>query len=273
MRAKKAALPYIVWMLIFTIVPLGIVAYFAFTDDVGRFTFENILRIGEFIPTLWESIKLGGIATIFCILLGYPMAYIISRSKARAQQTMVMILMLPMWMNFLLRTYSWMTLLEDTGLINSFLQRIGLPVIHMINTPGAVVLGMVYNFLPFMILPIYSVMVKIDFRVVEAAQDLGANALHVFRRVIFPLSVPGICSGITMVFVPAVSTFVISKMLGGSLNMLIGDVIEMMFVGSSLNFNLGAALSLVLMVLILICMAVMNHFDDDSDSAGGGILL
>lgn len=272
MKAKKAALPYLVWMLLFTVVPLGIVAYFAFTDDAGQFTWNNILRIGEFIPTLWESIKLGGIATILCILFGYPMAYFISRSKAHVQQTMVMILMLPMWMNFLLRTYAWMTLLEDTGLINSLLQLLGLPTAHMINTPGAVVLGMVYNFLPFMILPIYSVMVKIDFKVVEAAQDLGANGLQVFRRVILPLSVPGICSGVTMVFVPAVSTFVISKMLGGSLNMLIGDVIEMMFVGSSLNFNLGAALSLVLMVLILICMAVMNHFDDDAD-ASGGILL
>ena len=268
MKAKKAAVPFLVWILIFTIVPLGLVVYFAFTDGDGAFTLENIRRIEEFIPTILESVKLGALATILCLLLGYPLAFIISRSTGRVQQTMVMIIMLPMWMNFLLRTYAWMTLLEDTGLINRFLQWLGLPGVHMINTSGAVVLGMVYNFLPFMVLPIYSIMTKIDSRVIEAAQDLGANGFHQFRRVILPLSAPGILSGITMVFVPAVSTFVISKLLGGGKTMLIGDVIEMMFIGASANFNLGAALSLVLMVLILICMAVMNRFDG-GDEAGG----
>ena len=270
MKAKKAAAPFLVWVLIFTIVPLGLVVYYAFTNDSGSFTLDNVKRIGEFMPTIWESIKLGAIATVICLVLAYPLAFIISRSTEKVQQTMVMIIMLPMWMNFLLRTYAWMTLLEDTGLINRFLQLLGLPTVHMINTSGAVVLGMVYNFLPFMVLPIYSIMTKIDSRVIEAAQDLGANGFYQFLRVILPLSVPGIMSGITMVFVPAVSTFVISKLLGGGKTMLIGDVIEMMFIGSSANFNLGAALSLVLMVLILICMAIMNRFDDDE---AGGLMV
>ena len=186
---------------------------------------------------------------------------------------MVMLVMLPMWMNFLLRTYAWMTLLEDNGLINSALAAIGLPRVHMINTAGAVVLGMVYNYIPYMILPLYSVLTKIDRSVIEAAQDLGAGSMQVFLKVVVPLSMPGIISGVTMVFVPAVSTFIISKMLGGGGNLLIGDLIDMQFLGSAYNPNLGSAVSLVLMVIILICMGIMNQFDDGEAGEKGGMLL
>ena len=186
---------------------------------------------------------------------------------------MVMLVMLPMWMNFLLRTYAWMTLLEDNGLINSALAAVGLPRVHMINTAGAVVLGMVYNYIPYMILPLYSVLTKIDRSVIEAAQDLGANSREVFWKVVVPMSMPGVISGVTMVFVPAVSTFIISKMLGGGGNLLIGDLIDMQFLGSAYNPNLGSAVSLVLMVIILICMGIMNQFDDGEAVDGGGMLI
>lgn len=268
MKAKSAAAPFGIWMLIFTLVPMAIVIYFAFTDVAGNFTFDNIRDIDMFIVPLWDSVKLGAIATLVCLVLAYPLALIIARSTERVQQTMVMIVMIPMWMNFLLRTYAWMSILEENGFLNQFLGIFGLKV-NLINTPFAVVLGMVYNFLPFMILPLYSVMAKMDVRVLEAAKDLGCNHLQVLRRVIFPLSVPGIVSGITMVFVPAVSTFVISKLLGGSKNYMIGDVIESMFVGSASDYNLGAALSLVLMVLMLLCMTVMHFADNGEDEIGG----
>lgn len=260
------AAPFGLWMIIFTLIPLGIVLYFAFTNDAGAFTFDNILKIGKYTATFGESIVLGAIATVICLVLGYPIAYSISRAEGASQQTMVMLVMLPQWMNFLLRTYAWMTLLENNGLINRLLGLIGVGPFHMINTNGAVVLGMVYNFLPYMILPMYSVMTKIDKRTIEAAQDLGANGLNVFRRIVLPLSVPGMITGITMVFVPAVSTFIISKLLGGGKNMLIGDLIEMLFVGNAVNYNVGSALSLVLMVLILICMWIMNKFDDGEET-------
>lgn len=269
MRAKSAAAPFGLWMLLFTVVPLAVVVWFAFTDESGAFTFANIAAIGGYVGTFWDSIKLGALSTLLCLLLAYPLAYSISRSSERVQQTMVMIVMLPMWMNFLLRTYAWMSLLEDKGFINQFLGLFGLNPVHMINTDGAVVLGMVYNFLPYMVLPLYSVMVKIDHRVMEAAQDLGANGANVFRRVVLPLSAPGIVSGITMVFVPAVSTFIITKLLGGGKKMLIGDVIEMMFTGNGKNYNVGAALSLVLMVLMLVCMAFMRLVDKDDEDLGG----
>lgn len=204
------------------------------------------------------------VATALCLLIGYPVAYIIANTSANVQKTMLLLVMMPMWMNFLLRTYAWMTLLEDTGIINNFLSFLGLPRLRLINTNGAIVLGMVYNFLPFMIMPIYSVLTKMDKRLIEAAQDLGSNAATVFKKIIMPLSVPGILSGINMVFVPAVSTFVISKMLGGG-EMLIGDIIESQFFGSTYNPYLGAALSLILMVLVLICMAVMNLFGGDEE--------
>ncbi len=268
MKSRTAALPYVVWMVIFIVVPMALVVFFSFTDRSGHFTLENIVNVGKYSTVFLRSIWLGALATVICLLLGYPMAYIISRAAGARQSVMIMLIMLPMWMNFLLRTYAWMTLLENNGLINRLLGAIGLEPLQLINTQGAVVLGMVYNFLPFMILPLYSVMAKMDSRVIEAAQDLGANGFKVFYRVILPLSVPGIITGITMVFVPAVSTFIISKMLGGGANLLIGDLIDMQFLGNSYNPNLGSAISLVLMVLILICMGIMNQFDDGENTGG-----
>ncbi len=273
--SRSAAAPFGIWMFLFTVVPLGIVLWFAFTDKEGHFTFQNLSAIVDYAGTFGLSIGLGAAATALCLVLAYPLAYSISRSGERMQQTMVLIIMLPMWMNFLLRTYAWMSLLEDNGFINQFFRMIGLlgpeDSFHMINTNGAVVLGMVYNFLPFMVLPLYSVMTKIDSRIIEAAQDLGSNGFQVLGRVILPLSVPGILSGITMVFVPAVSTFVITKLLGGSKVLLIGDAIETMFIGQGANYNVGAALSLVLMVLILLCMA-LTGFADKGDEEGGLVL-
>ena len=273
MKSRTAATPFALWMSIFTVVPMAIVVWFAFTDESGSFTLANIVEIWQYAGTYVDSIWMGALATAICLVLAYPVALSISRKSEHMQRTMVMIVMLPMWMNFLLRTYAWMTLLENNGLINQFLRLIGVLApdasLPMINTDGAVVLGMVYNFLPFMILPLYSVMAKLDNRVIEAAQDLGSNNWQVFRRVILPLSAPGIVSGVTMVFVPAVSTFVISKLLGGSKNMMIGDVIETMFVGDGCNYNVGAALSLVLMVLMLLCMSMMRKVDNGEDELGG----
>ncbi|MBE6765608.1 MAG: ABC transporter permease [Clostridia bacterium] len=268
-KSSVLAAPYALWMLLFTVVPLGMVVYFAFWGENG-FTLEYIKSIAEtqYARPLGVSVWLGLIATVICLLLGFPIAYIISRAKGISQRTMVMLIMLPQWMNFLLRTYALMSLLENNGLINTWLRDVGLEPINIINTRAAVVLGMVYDFLPFMVLPIYSVLTKIDNRVTEAAQDLGANGFVVFRRIILPLSVPGIISGITMVFVPSVSSFIISQLLGGGKEMLIGDVIEMMFVHVEGGRNIGAALSLVLMALMLICMTLMNHFDDSEDVGG-----
>ncbi len=272
MKAKSAAAPYAAWMSIFIIVPMVLVVVFAFTDKSGAFTFKNIAEVGQYSNVFLRSIWLGALATVISLLLGYPLAYIISHIGVRRQGMMIMLVMLPMWMNFLLRTYAWMTLLEDNGIINSLLASFGLGKLHLINTQGAVVLGMVYNYIPYMILPLYSVLTKIDSSVIEAAQDLGANQMQVFSKVIFPMSMPGVISGITMVFVPAVSTFIISKMLGGGANLMIGDLIDMQFLGSAYNPNLGSAISLVLMVLILICMGIMNQFDD-GESNGGGIMI
>lgn len=269
LKLKSVSLPYLVWMIIFIIVPTALVVIFAFTDKNGNFTLQNIQAVGQYSNVFLRSIWLGAIATIICLLLGYPLAYIISKTNVRRQSVLIMLVMLPMWMNFLLRTYAWMTLLEDSGIINRVLNFFGLPSIHMINTRGAVVLGMVYNYIPYMILPLYSVLTKIDKRVIEAAQDLGANRRKVFLRVTLPLSMPGVISGVTMVFVPAVSTFIISQMLGGGSNLLIGDLIDMQFLGSAYNPNLGSAISLVLMVLILICMGIMNQFDENGATEGG----
>lgn len=264
---KTLAAPYLVWTAIFVIVPMIMVVYFAFTDHSGAFTFDNIARVADYADTFVDSIVLGAVSTLICLLLGYPLAFIISRSKKHIQATLVMLCMMPMWLNFLLRTYAWMTLLEKNGLINKFLELIGIGKLQLINTNGAIVLGMVYNFLPFMIIPIYTVMAKTDNRLIEAAQDLGCGRFGVLRRVIFPLSVPGIVSGITMVFVPAASTFIISKMLGGG-TMMIGDIIELQIVGGANNLNLGAALSLVLMIFVLITMMFMNRFGDRDSEVG-----
>ena len=265
MKSRTAATPFALWMGIFTVVPLAIVVWFAFTDANGAFTLDNVVKIWQYAGTYVDSIWMGALATVICLVLAYPVALSISRRSEHMQRTMVMIVMLPMWMNFLLRTYAWMSLLENKGLINKLLGT----SFEMINTDGAVILGMVYNFLPFMILPLYSVMAKMDNRVIEAAQDLGSNWWQVFRRVILPLSAPGIVSGVTMVFVPAVSTFVISKLLGGSRLMMIGDVIETMFVGDGCDYNVGAALSLILMVLMLLCMSLMHRVDNGEDELGG----
>ena len=271
-NSKLLSTPYSIWVTIFIVLPMLLVAWFAFTDGEGNFTLENLLSVGQYSNVFLRSIWLGALATAISLVLGYPLAYIIAKMAPKRQSVMVMLVMLPMWMNFLLRTYAWMTLLEDNGLINSALSAIGLPRVHMINTAGAVVLGMVYNYIPYMILPLYSVLTKIDQSVIEAAQDLGADDRKVFLKVVLPMSMPGVISGVTMVFVPAVSTFIISKMLGGGGNLLIGDLIDMQFLGSAYNPNLGSAISLVLMVIILICMGIMNQFDDGDDLEGGMLL-
>lgn len=269
MKSKAAVYPYLVWMIIFIIVPTALVVVFAFTDKSGTFTLQNLQEVGQYSNVFLRSIWLGAVATVISLVVGYPAAYIISRHSVSRQNTLIMLIMLPMWMNFLLRTYAWMTLLEDSGFINRALMACGLPSVHMINTQGAVVLGMVYNYIPYMILPVYSVLTKIDPSVIEAAEDLGADRRTVFLRVTLPLSMPGVISGVTMVFVPSVSTFIISKMLGGGSNLLIGDLIDMQFLGSAYNPNLGSAISLVLMVLILICMGIMNQFDENGATEGG----
>lgn len=267
---KLVASPYVVWAALFIIVPLIFVAYYSLTDSNGNFTLEYIADIGRYKDVMLNSIWLGFIATVISLVLAYPMAYIMARSKANTQRTMMMLVMLPMWMNLLIRTYSMMILMQDTGVINSVLSALNLPNLHMINTQGAVVFGMVYNYIPYMILPLYNIMSKMDHSLIEAAEDLGGNKVTVFKNIILPLSMPGIASGFTMVFVPSVSTFYISKKLGGNTFSLIGDVIEMQFKSSN-NYNLGAALSMVLMVMIIICMMVMNRFTGDDDD--GGVLI
>ena len=264
LRAKLISSPYVVWSALFIVAPLIFVVYYSFTNPSGDFSLDNISALSKYAPTFLRSIWFGIVATVICLLIAFPLAYIISQKTEKVQRTLVMLVMLPMWMSFLIRTYSWMALLQDTGIINSFLAKLGIDPIHMINTSGAVILGMVYNFLPYMIMPIYSVMAKLDYSMVEAAQDLGGNRLTVIKRCIIPMSMPGVISGITMVFVPSVSTFYISQKLGGGSFDLIGDVIERQF-QQSYNYNLGASLSLVLMVLILICMAVMNRFSGDEE--------
>ena len=265
--------PYLVWMTIFTVVPLLIVIWYAMTNSDGQFTFDNLTQIGRYSSVFARSLILAAISTVVCLIMAFPVGYFLSRLRANKQHIMLMLIMLPMWMNFLLRTYAWMThdttnearalpLLEKNGLINKFFGLFGLGPFNMINTSGAVVLGMVYNYLPFMILPIYTAMTKIDDSVVEAAQDLGCNVWQILFRVLVPLSGPGIATGITQVFVPAVSTFIISRMLGGGSNLLIGDLIELQFLGNSYNLNLGSAMSLVLMIIVLLCMSFTSSFDE-----------
>ena len=260
---KLVSAPYLLWMAIFIIVPLIMVAYFALTDTNGAFTLDNLAAVSQYSNIFIRSIWLAAVATVICLIIAYPLALILANTDKSYQSTVLMIVMLPMWMNFLLRTYAWMTLLGNNGVINHLLGLIGIGPLKLINTSGAVVLGMVYNYLPFMILPLYSVMVKIDKSVIEAASDLGCSGVATLFRVIVPLSLPGITSGVTMVFVPAISTFIISRMLGGGSNLLIGDLIEMQFLGNAYNPHLGAAISLVLMVIILVIMTVMNQFSPD----------
>ena len=285
MKNKRSlfAVPYVGWMTLFVVVPIVMVVVYAFSSAVGGFTLEHFASMGTYASVFTRSFWLAILATLICLLIGYPAAYFISREGPRFQRIAMMLIMLPMWMNFLLRTYSWMSVLENNGLLNQLFRSVGIidlynriagsfgqaPVDHfnMIGTSGAVVLGMVYNYLPFMILPIYSVIVKLDGSLVEAARDLGADGVNVFRRVILPLSLPGVLSGITMVFVPSVSTFAISKMLGGGTELLLGDLIEQQFLGGAYNPHLGAAISLVMMVIVVVCMVVMNRFGEGEEQA------
>ena len=267
MKPRNFVIPYVGWLAVFVLAPIVIVFVYAFTNSNGALTVENFLDMGKFASVFARSFRLAFIATAFCIIIGYPLAYILSKESVRLQRVFIMLIMLPMWMSFLLRTYAWMSILENTGLLNRFLTFIGLPAVHIINTEAAVVIGMVYNFLPFMILPIYSVIVKIDQSIIEAAQDLGANTVSVFRKLILPISLPGILSGVTMVFVPAVSTFVISQLLGGGMHMMLGDLIEMQFLGAAYNPHLGSAIALVMMAIVIIVVVIMNRFGKGDESA------
>lgn len=270
---RAALMPYGIWAALFVIVPLIFVAYYAFTDNGFGFTTENITRFFTAVSTVtgedgaerevrtyllifWRSLKLALISTALCLLLGYPIAYIIAQASPRAQKTMMTLLMVPMWMNFLIRTYAWMTILQDTGLLNGLLKALHLGTAQIIGTEGAVVVGMVYDYLPFMIMPIYSIMAKMDGKLLEAARDLGCNNLGVLRRVIWPLSLPGVISGITMVLVPSISTFYISQKLGNGRIYLIGDAIEGQYVAGNLHF--AAAIAFILMVILLASMALAN---------------
>jgi len=281
MRNKLSlfAVPYVVWMALFVVAPIIMVVFYAFSSAEGGFTLQNFANMGTYAVVFGRSFKLALIATIVCLLIGYPVSYMMSKEGPGFQRLAMVLIMLPMWINFLLRTYSWMSILENNGLLNRLFQAIGLIDLYnavfgtsleffpMLNTQGAVVLGMVYNYLPFMILPIYSVIIKLDHNLIDAARDLGANSFNVFRRVILPLSFPGILSGITMVFVPSVSTFAISKMLGGGTELLLGDLIEQQFLGGAYNPQLGAAISLVMMVIVVVCMVVMNRFGEGEEQA------
>ena len=275
--------PYLIWMVVFTLIPLGVVGYYALTDPAtGAFSFGNIRQLGMYMGVLWSSIVYSLISAMICLVLGYPVAYYIAHTGQTTQKFLYMLVMLPMCMSFLLRTLAWVGLLNDQGIINNllvaffdFLRSLGgifagIPEdfgrLTLIRTPGAVVLGMVYNYLPYMILPLYTTISKIDRRLIEAAEDLGCNAVQTFRRVILPLSMPGILSGMTMVFVPAVSTFYISQKMGSSSTVLIGDVIERQFKQGN-NPNLGAALSIVLMVLVFVCTGIMNRFGGEEEGS------
>ena len=273
MKKNKSAflsVPYIIFMVVFTLIPLGVVAYYALTDpSTGEFTMDNLKDLGMYLPVLGQSVLYSLASALICLILGYPVAYYIAHRGPVAQKILYMLVMLPMCMSFLLRTLAWVGLLQDTGIINNLLESLGLARVQLIRTPGAVILGMVYNYLPYMILPLYAIIVKIDHRLIEAAEDLGCTPVQTFIKVVFPLSMPGILSGITMVFVPAVSTFYISQKLGGTDTVLIGDLIERLFKQAA-NPNLGAALSLVLMALVFVCTGIMNHFGGDEE---GGVVV
>lgn len=268
---KAAAAPHMVWAVLFIIAPLIFVVYYAFTDSEGSFTFSNISELfqASYLEVFLRSLCFAFLATVLCLLIAYPIAYFMSKASPKAQKILIMLVMLPQWLNFLIRTYSWMALLEDTGIINSILGVFGLEPLHMINTSGAVILGMVYNYLPYMIIPLHSVISKIDVRLLEAASDLGCSPFRVIYRVVFPLSISGVVSGVTMVFVPSISTFYISQKLGGGNFDLIGDTIERQF-QTAYNYNLGAAMSFVLMLIILASMAIMSRYSGEDD---GGVIV
>ena len=262
--ARLMAAPHVLWSILFILAPLAFVFYYAFTDKNGAFTLSNIKELGStsYLDIFTRSLCFALAATVICLIIAFPLAYAISRAKPRSQKICIMLTMLPMWMNFLIRTYSIMAILEDTGFLNTLLTKIGIPPLHIINTGGAVIFGMVYNYLPYMVLPIYTVLSKLDNRLLEASADLGCTPAQTFFKVVMPLSRSGVISGVTMVFVPSISTFYISQKLGGGKFQLIGDVIERQF-QSAYNYNLGAAMSLVLMVLILLSLAVMNRYSDE----------
>ena len=278
-KLSRLSIPYVVWMAIFVVAPIIMVVVYAFSSAQGGATLDNFAEMGTYAVVFGRSFKLALIATAICLLIGYPVSYMMAKEGPRFQKVAMVLIMLPMWINFLLRTYSWMSILDNNGLLNNLFRAIGLIDLYnsifgtnlqyfqMLNTQGAVVLGMVYNYLPFMILPIYSVIVKLDHSLIEAAHDLGSDTVTVFRRVILPLSFPGILSGITMVFVPSVSTFAISKMLGGGTELMLGDLIEQQFLGGAYNPQLGAAIALVMMVIVVVCMVVMNRFGEGEEQA------
>ncbi|MCI8437532.1 MAG: ABC transporter permease [Lawsonibacter sp.] len=267
------AVPYVVWMALMVVIPILIMVVYAFTTADFEGTTENFSEMGTYASVFLRSFRLAIIATLICLFIGYPLSYWMAHEGPGFQRVAMALIMLPMWMNFLLRTYSWMSILENNGLINQFFRMIGLldllgvEYIPIIGTSGAVVLGMVYNYLPFMILPIYSVIVKLDGSLLEAARDLGADSARVFRKVILPLSLPGVLSGVTMVFVPSVSTFAISRLLGGGNQMMLGDLIELQFLGGAYAPHLGAAISMVMMVIVVVCMVVMNRFGEGEEEA------
>lgn len=269
MKRSWFAAPYAVWMALSTIAPLLFVVYFALTNASGGFTLENLRAFAQptYLSILWHSLYLALICTAICLLIGYPAAYFLASKDFSRNQTLFVLILLPMWMNFLLRTYAMMSLMEDSGIINTLLRRMGFQPLSMIGTEGAVLVGMVYNFLPFMILPIHTALKKMDYRVVEAAEDLGANPLNVFMRVTLPLSIPGIISGITMVFMPAVTTFAISRLLGSGMFMLFGDVIEKQFLELN-NWNFGSSLSLIMMALIIASIGLLNKIDPKHEGGG-----
>lgn len=267
-KSKWLSAPYTLWSVVFILIPLGMIFYYGLTDKTGAFTTENITAIAqaEHAKALWLSLLLSLISTVICFLLAYPLAMILSNMKVNQHSFIIMIFILPMWMNFLLRTLAWQTLLEKNGVINSLLSFFHLPELNIINTPYAIILGMVYNFLPFMVLPLYNALAKIDRNVINAARDLGAGSVYTFFHIILPLSIPGIISGVTMVFVPALTTFVISTLLGGSKILLIGNVIEQEFTQTA-NWHLGSGLSIVLMIFIIVNMIVSALFDKDGEGA------
>ena len=275
--------PYSLWAALFILVPLVYIAYYAFTDSNFNFTLENVTKfftatssvqneagvtqeVRTYLLIFWRSLKLAAISTVICLLAGYPLAYIMARARPRTQKTMVTLIMIPMWMNFLIRTYAWMTILQDTGIFNGLLDMIGLGPVHIIGTEAAVVIGMVYDFFPHMILPIYSVMAKMDGRLLEAAQDLGCNSFQVMRRVVWPLSLPGVFSGINMVLIPSISTFYISQKLGNGKFFLIGDAIEGQYVANNLHF--AAAIAFIMMIILLAGMALMRKFAERYTEGG-----
>ncbi len=273
MKKGWIAYPYVVWLIMFIFVPLLLIVFYSVTKTTDQgivFTLEHFQRFFEpiYIMVLLRSLYLALISTIICLLLGYPLAMILASKEYRHKRVLILLVVIPMWMNFLLRTYAWLTLLEKNGVINNFISFIGLPRMELLYNQGAVILGMVYNFLPFMVLPIYSVLIKIDKSIIEAAEDLGANSRVVFRKIIFPLSLPGVVSGITMVYMPAVTTFVISRLLGGGQFTLIGNLIEQQFLYTG-EWGFGSALSLIMMILILFSMAIMSKYEKENE--GGGL--